>query len=68
MQVFLVRKSAVLQRKVLSVRVAEDQLRTTISHFPVRETKYSKQHVWIVGMFGKTILIVAVNSDNLKTT
>lgn len=41
-QVFLVRKSAALQRKVLSVRVAGDQLRTTISHFPVRETKYSK--------------------------
>lgn len=41
-QVFLVRKSAALQRKVLSVRVTGDQLGSTISHFPVRENKYSK--------------------------
>lgn len=41
-QVFLVRKSAALQRKVLSVRVKEDQSGTAISHFPVRENQYSE--------------------------
>lgn len=41
-QVFLVRKSAALQRKVLSVRLKEDQSGTPISHFPVRESQYSK--------------------------
>lgn len=44
-QVFLVRKSAALQKKVLSVRLKEDQSGTPISHFPVRESQYSKQHV-----------------------
>ncbi|XP_022595673.1 ras and Rab interactor 2 isoform X3 [Seriola dumerili] len=39
--VFLVRKSAALQRKVLSVRVKEDQSETPISHFPVRESQYT---------------------------
>ena len=41
-QVFLVRKSATLQKKVLSVRLKEDQSGTHISHFPVRESQYSK--------------------------
>uniref|UniRef100_A0A3B4Y2V7 Ras and Rab interactor 2 n=1 Tax=Seriola lalandi dorsalis TaxID=1841481 RepID=A0A3B4Y2V7_SERLL len=40
--VFLVRKSAALQRKVLSVRVKEDQSETPISHFPVRESQYNQ--------------------------
>lgn len=40
-QVFLVRKSTALQRKVLSVRVGEDQSGTPIIHFPVRENQYS---------------------------
>lgn len=44
-QVFLVRKSAALQRKVLSVRVREDESGAAISHFPVRENQYSKYHV-----------------------
>ncbi|KAM4750776.1 ras and Rab interactor 2-like isoform 2-T2 [Anableps anableps] len=39
--VFLVRKSAVLQRKVLSVRLDEDQSETPIGHFHVRESQYS---------------------------
>lgn len=47
-QVFLVRKSVALQRKVLSVRLQEDQESgTPISHFPVRESQYSKWHVWL---------------------
>lgn len=41
-QVFLVRRSAALQRKVLSVRLKEDKSRTPISHFPIRESQYSK--------------------------
>lgn len=41
-QVFLVRRSAALQRKVLCVRMKEDQSGTPISHFPVRESQYSK--------------------------
>lgn len=45
MQVFLVRKSAALQRKVLSVRLREDQSGTPICHFAVRESQYSKSHV-----------------------
>uniref|UniRef100_A0A3Q0RB54 Ras and Rab interactor 2 n=1 Tax=Amphilophus citrinellus TaxID=61819 RepID=A0A3Q0RB54_AMPCI len=41
--VFLVRKSAALQRKVLSVRLEEDQESgTSISHFPVRESQYNQ--------------------------
>lgn len=40
-QVFLVRKSAPLQRKILSVRLKEDQS-ATISNFPVKESQYSK--------------------------
>ncbi|KAM3623821.1 uncharacterized protein V6R79_015942 [Siganus canaliculatus] len=39
--VFLVRKSAVLQRKVLSVRLKKDQSGTPISHFPVKESQYT---------------------------
>uniref|UniRef100_A0A3P8SYM3 Ras and Rab interactor 2 n=1 Tax=Amphiprion percula TaxID=161767 RepID=A0A3P8SYM3_AMPPE len=39
--VFLISKSAVLQRKVLSVRLQEDQAETPISHFPVRESQYT---------------------------
>ncbi|XP_029287887.1 ras and Rab interactor 2-like isoform X2 [Cottoperca gobio] len=39
--VFLVRKSAALQRKILSVRLKEDQSGTPISHFPVRESQYT---------------------------
>ncbi|XP_076585252.1 ras and Rab interactor 2-like isoform X2 [Chaetodon auriga] len=39
--VFLVRKSAALQRKVLSVRLKDDQSGTPISHFPVRESQYT---------------------------
>ncbi|XP_034398319.1 ras and Rab interactor 2-like isoform X1 [Cyclopterus lumpus] len=39
--VFLVRKSAALQRKVLSVRLLEDPSGTPISHFPVRESQYT---------------------------
>uniref|UniRef100_A0A3Q1EAC3 Ras and Rab interactor 2 n=1 Tax=Acanthochromis polyacanthus TaxID=80966 RepID=A0A3Q1EAC3_9TELE len=39
--VFLVRKSAVLQRKVLSMRLQGDQSETPISHFPVRESQYT---------------------------
>lgn len=39
--VFLVRKSAVLQRKVLSVRLDEDQSETPISHFHIRESQFS---------------------------
>ncbi|CAK6969126.1 ras and Rab interactor 2-like [Scomber scombrus] len=39
--VFLVRKSVALQRKVLSVRLKEDQSETPISHFPVRESQYT---------------------------
>ncbi|XP_034043683.1 ras and Rab interactor 2-like isoform X2 [Thalassophryne amazonica] len=39
--VFLVRKSATLQRKVLSVRMREDQTGTPISHFTVRESQYT---------------------------
>ncbi|KAG8015021.1 Ras and Rab interactor 2, partial [Nibea albiflora] len=39
--VFLVRKSAALQRKVLSVRLKENQSGTPISHFPVRESQYT---------------------------
>ncbi|GLD61116.1 ras and Rab interactor 2-like isoform X1, partial [Lates japonicus] len=39
--VFLVRKSAALQRKVLSVRLKQDQSGTPISHFPVRESQYT---------------------------
>ncbi|XP_031722942.1 ras and Rab interactor 2 isoform X4 [Anarrhichthys ocellatus] len=38
--VFLVRKSAALQRKVLSVRLKEDPSGTPVSHFPVRESQY----------------------------
>ncbi|XP_024866347.1 ras and Rab interactor 2 isoform X2 [Kryptolebias marmoratus] len=38
--VFLVRKSAALQRKVLSVRLEENQSESPISHFPVRETQF----------------------------
>uniref|UniRef100_A0A3Q3WGI7 Uncharacterized protein n=1 Tax=Mola mola TaxID=94237 RepID=A0A3Q3WGI7_MOLML len=40
--VFLVRKSAALQRKVLSVRVREDESGAAISHFPVRENQYNQ--------------------------
>lgn len=47
-QVFLVRKSVALQRKVLSVRLKEDQSGTPISHFPVRESQYSKNHICFV--------------------
>ncbi|XP_059185643.1 LOW QUALITY PROTEIN: ras and Rab interactor 2-like [Centropristis striata] len=39
--VFLVRKSAVLQKKVLSMRLAEDESGTPISHFSVRESQYT---------------------------
>ena len=39
-QVFLVRKSAALQRKVLSVRLKQSD--TPISHFPVKESQYSE--------------------------
>ncbi|XP_012708190.2 ras and Rab interactor 2 isoform X1 [Fundulus heteroclitus] len=39
--VFLVRKSAVLQRKVLSVRLDEGGSEAPISHFHVRESQYS---------------------------
>ncbi|XP_034440773.1 ras and Rab interactor 2-like isoform X1 [Hippoglossus hippoglossus] len=39
--VFLVRKSAALQRKVLSVRLKQDQSETPISHFPVKESQYT---------------------------
>ncbi|KAG7238194.1 hypothetical protein INR49_031109 [Caranx melampygus] len=39
--VFLVRKSAALQRKVLSLRLKEDRSRTPISHFPIRESQYT---------------------------
>ncbi|XP_008277215.1 ras and Rab interactor 2 isoform X2 [Stegastes partitus] len=39
--VFLVRKSAALQRKVLSVRLQEDRSGSPISHFPVRESQYT---------------------------
>ncbi|XP_041838718.1 ras and Rab interactor 2-like isoform X2 [Melanotaenia boesemani] len=39
--VFLVRKSATLQRKVLSVRLDEDQTETPIRHFTVRESQYT---------------------------
>ncbi|XP_015832092.1 ras and Rab interactor 2 isoform X1 [Nothobranchius furzeri] len=39
--VFLVRKSTALQRKVLSVRLEGDQSETPISHFPVRERRFS---------------------------
>ncbi|KAM7418405.1 hypothetical protein PAMA_015839 [Pampus argenteus] len=39
--VFLVRKSVALQRKILSVRLKEDQSGTPISHFPVRESQYT---------------------------
>ncbi|KAM4584606.1 ras and Rab interactor 2-like isoform 1-T1 [Odontesthes bonariensis] len=39
--VFLVRKSAALQRKVLSVRLEEDQSGTPINHFPVKESQYT---------------------------
>uniref|UniRef100_A0A665V9H9 Ras and Rab interactor 2 n=1 Tax=Echeneis naucrates TaxID=173247 RepID=A0A665V9H9_ECHNA len=39
--VFLVRKSAALQRKVLSVRLKDAQSGTFISHFPVRESQYT---------------------------
>ncbi|KAK2815578.1 hypothetical protein Q5P01_026045 [Channa striata] len=39
--VFLVSRSAALQRKVLSVRLKEDQSRAPISHFPVRESQYT---------------------------
>uniref|UniRef100_A0A3Q3RPY4 Ras and Rab interactor 2 n=1 Tax=Mastacembelus armatus TaxID=205130 RepID=A0A3Q3RPY4_9TELE len=39
--VFLVRKSATLQRKVLSVRLKEDQSRSPICHFPVKESQYT---------------------------
>ncbi|MEQ2160699.1 hypothetical protein GOODEAATRI_002128, partial [Goodea atripinnis] len=34
-------KSTVLQRKVLSVRLDEDQTETPISHFHVRESQFS---------------------------
>ncbi|XP_069023357.1 ras and Rab interactor 2-like isoform X1 [Embiotoca jacksoni] len=39
--VFMVRKSAALQRKILSVRVKEEQSGSNISHFPVRESQYT---------------------------
>ncbi|XP_034742305.1 ras and Rab interactor 2-like isoform X1 [Etheostoma cragini] len=39
--VFLVRKSGALQRKVLCVRLKEDQSGSPISHFPVRESQYT---------------------------
>ncbi|XP_040891395.1 ras and Rab interactor 2-like isoform X2 [Toxotes jaculatrix] len=39
--VFLVRKSAALQKKVLSVRLKEGQSGSPISHFPVRESQYT---------------------------
>lgn len=39
--VFLVRRSVTLQRKVLSVRLKEDQPGASISHFPVRESQYT---------------------------
>uniref|UniRef100_A0A8C9Z089 Ras and Rab interactor 2 n=1 Tax=Sander lucioperca TaxID=283035 RepID=A0A8C9Z089_SANLU len=40
--VFLVRKSGALQRKVLCVRLKDDQSGTPISHFPVRESQYNQ--------------------------
>ncbi|XP_061685558.1 ras and Rab interactor 2-like isoform X2 [Syngnathoides biaculeatus] len=39
--VFLVRKSITLQKKVLSVRLYGDRSRSSISHFPVRESQYT---------------------------
>ncbi|CAG06165.1 unnamed protein product, partial [Tetraodon nigroviridis] len=39
--VFLVRKEAVVQKKVLSVRVEKVQSENAISHFPVRESQYT---------------------------
>uniref|UniRef100_A0A667X3D9 Ras and Rab interactor 2 n=1 Tax=Myripristis murdjan TaxID=586833 RepID=A0A667X3D9_9TELE len=39
--VFLVRRSATLQRKVLSVRLNEEGLGPPISHFSVRESQYT---------------------------
>ncbi|XP_054635739.1 ras and Rab interactor 2-like isoform X2 [Dunckerocampus dactyliophorus] len=39
--VFLVRKSLSLQRKVLSVRLNQDQSGSSIGHFPVRESQYT---------------------------
>ncbi|XP_071390227.1 ras and Rab interactor 2-like isoform X1 [Centroberyx affinis] len=39
--VFLVRKSATLQRKVLSVHLNEERSGAAISHFPVRESQYT---------------------------
>ncbi|XP_029005653.1 LOW QUALITY PROTEIN: ras and Rab interactor 2 [Betta splendens] len=39
--VFLVHRSAALQRKVLSVRTKEDQAETPVSHFPIRESQYT---------------------------
>ncbi|XP_060904191.1 ras and Rab interactor 2-like isoform X1 [Labrus mixtus] len=39
--VFVVRRSAVLQRKVLSVRLKEGLSGSPISHFPVRESQYT---------------------------
>uniref|UniRef100_H2TAC3 Ras and Rab interactor 2 n=1 Tax=Takifugu rubripes TaxID=31033 RepID=H2TAC3_TAKRU len=39
--VFLVRKAAAVQKKVLSVRVEKVQSENAISHFPVRENQYT---------------------------
>ncbi|CAN9510024.1 unnamed protein product [Ophioblennius macclurei] len=39
--VFLVRKSAALQKKVLSVRLQENQSAAPISHVPIRESQYT---------------------------
>uniref|UniRef100_A0A8C6WIM3 Ras and Rab interactor 2 n=1 Tax=Neogobius melanostomus TaxID=47308 RepID=A0A8C6WIM3_9GOBI len=39
--VFLVCKSPALQRKVLLVRLKEDQSENPISHFPIRESQYT---------------------------
>ena len=43
-QVFLVTRSAALQRKVLSVRLEDEGSSPCIQDFPVKESQYSRSH------------------------
>lgn len=54
-QVFLVRKSAVLQKKVLSVRLDEDHSESPISHFHIRESQYGKSELFVLIDFNEGV-------------
>ncbi|KAM7393586.1 hypothetical protein PAMP_020445 [Pampus punctatissimus] len=65
--VFLVRKSVALQRKILSVRLKEDQSGTPISHFPVRESQYNGSGISFADLF-RLVAFYCISRDVLPFT